>query len=781
MDSGGHSGNVARLSHHSSLGLRLVTPPAVLDDGDAPARPDSLMKDPEGHLDLVAAAVGGFVFDWDLTTGVVNRSRGISDLLGYALEDVVTDAAWWHERVHPDDLTRVESATRAAVSDPTVNRLRADYRVRHADGSYRWIANHTWLVRDASGRVCRMVGVTSDTAASSLAGELGIQPGTPLADEEVLEHVRFARAEAQTARDRMSFLQRLSADLTQTLSRSSVTAVVVRNLVDAFGAATGGVVELSEDGREFILLGTTGFDDDAREKWTRWPVELPTAARDAVRTREPVLLRNVDEYIARFSRSPIVDTPATNGAWIALPLLVEDRVLGVLTISLRAPRDFPPDERQFMQAFADLCAQGLERARLYERERVARDRAERLQAMTAVLAGTKTMEEIGAAFSRQVREISEADTCIVHRLTPDGQFIEALGSSGYPMEYAVAWQRVPFSARTPGTDAIRSRTPQWWPNPESVAAVYPHLAELMRASSREALAVVPLMNGDSPLGVMSLGYRQRRAFDRSLREYLLALGNRCAQAMERAQFYESESEARRDAEAANKAKGEFLAMMSHELRTPLNAIDGYAELLELEIRGPLTEGQRNDIGRIRKSQRVLLGLITDILNYVRIEAGQVHYLMEPVRIADLADAVIPLVAPQADLKRLELSVRSSDAPAAAMADSDKLQQVLLNLLSNAVKFTDDGGAVSLEWSMYDTRVEVRVADSGIGIPNERLESIFEPFVQVDTSLTRIHHGTGLGLAISRELVRGMGGDLRAESVVGVGSTFTVTLPAQTSV
>jgi signal transduction histidine kinase len=734
--------------------------------------------DPAAHIDLIAAAIGGFVFDWDLETGVVIRSRGIADLLGYPVEDVVIDAAWWHDRVHPDDLTRVEAETRAAVADPTVNRLKADYRVRHANGSYCWIANHTWFVRDEAGHVRRMVGVTSDTAASSLAVELGFQPGSALADRDLLEEVRFARAEAQTARDRMSFLQRLSADLTQTLSRSSVTAVVVRNLIDAFGAATGGVVELSEDGREFILLGTIGFDDDAHSTWTRWPVELPTAAREAVQTREPVLLRSTDEYVARFSRSPILDTPEANGAWIALPLLVEDRVLGVLSMSLRAPRDFPPDERQFMQAFADLCAQGLERARLYERERVARDRAERLQAMTAVLASTKTMEEIGAVFSRQVREISEADTCIVHRLTHDGRFIEALGSSGYSTEYAVAWQRVPFSARTPGTDAIRSKMPQWWPNPESVAAMYPHLAELMRASSREALAVVPLMSGDTPLGVVSLGYRQRRAFDATIREYLLALGNRCAQAMERAQFYESESAARRDAEEANRAKGEFLAMMSHELRTPLNAIDGYAELLEMEIRGPLNDGQRNDIGRIRKSQRVLLGLITDILNYVRIEAGQVRYVLEAVRIADLADSVIPLVAPQADLKGLTLSVCPSPEAAMAMADSDKLQQVLLNLLSNAVKFTHEGGAVSLEWSVSDSHVEIRVADSGIGVPGERLESIFEPFVQVDTSLTRVHHGTGLGLAISRELVRGMGGDLRVASTVDVGSTFTVALPAK---
>ncbi|HUQ41196.1 MAG TPA: GAF domain-containing protein, partial [Candidatus Limnocylindrales bacterium] len=584
-------------------------------------------------MDLVASALGGFIYDWDLATGIVVRSPGVFDLLGYTASEIASDASWWHERVHPDDLTRVEAATRAAVNDPSANRLKADYRIRHADGTYRWIANHTWLVRDESRRVVRLVGVTSDIAALSLAVELGAQGGAMLVDEELLERERFARADAQTTRDRMSFLQRLSADLTQTLTRASVTDVVVRHIVDAFGASAGGVVELSDDGREFILLGSVGFKKETLAAWSRWPVETPTPALDAVRTREPVFLRNRDEWAARFSRPPAGGD--ASGAWIALPLLVKDSVVGALTVTLRAARDFPSDERRFMQAFADLCAQGLERARLYERERVARDRAERLQAMTAVLAGTKTMEEIGAAFSREVREISEASTCVVHRVSADGRYIEALGSSGYTAEYASAWQRVPIDAKIPGTDAIRTKTPQWWSDPESVIAAYPHLADTLRGATREALAVVPLIGGESPLGVVSLGYGERRAFDAGLREYILALGSRCAQAMERARFYEAEREARREAEGANKAKGDFLAMMSHELRTPLNAIDGYAELLEMEIRGPLSAAQRNDIGRIRKSQRVLLGLITDILNYARIEAGQVQYSLEPICVGEL--------------------------------------------------------------------------------------------------------------------------------------------------
>jgi len=206
------------------------------------------MDDTE-RLDLVASALGGFVYDWDLVSGVVSRTAGVFDLLGYTAEEIASNADWWHERVHPDDLTRVEAATRAAVNDPTVTRLKADYRTRHADGTYRWVANHTWLVRDDTGRALRLVGVTSDISALSLAVELGLHGSVALRDEDLLERERFARADAQAARDRMSFLQRLSGDLTQTLTRASVTDVVVRHLVDAFGAAEGGVVELSEDGR----------------------------------------------------------------------------------------------------------------------------------------------------------------------------------------------------------------------------------------------------------------------------------------------------------------------------------------------------------------------------------------------------------------------------------------------------------------------------------------------------------------------------------------------------
>ena len=235
------------------------------------------------------------------------------------------------------------------------------------------------------------------------------------------------------------------------------------------------------------------------------------------------------------------------------------------------------------------------------------------------------------------------------------------------------------------------------------------------------------------------------------------------------------------AESANRAKAEFLATMSHELRTPLNAIGGYVDLMELGIRGAVTPEQLEDLARIKRSGRHLLGLINDILNFAKLDAGKVDFHIADASVLELVGGVEALVAPQMHAKGIRVVYERCDPDIAVHADAEKVQQILLNLLTNAQKFTSSGGRIGIACAAIDDAVSIAVSDTGRGIPADKLESIFEPFVQVDRHLAsdtvpHSQRGIGLGLAISRELARAMGGDVVARSDVGVGSVFTLTLP-----
>lgn len=236
--------------------------------------------------------------------------------------------------------------------------------------------------------------------------------------------------------------------------------------------------------------------------------------------------------------------------------------------------------------------------------------------------------------------------------------------------------------------------------------------------------------------------------------------------------------ARTAAVEASRVKSDFLATMSHELRTPLNAIGGYSQLLAMGIHGPVTDDQKETLDRIDRSQRHLLGLINDILNLSRLEAGKVDYKIKSIDVIEILGDLTAMIYPQLAAKQIthNFEIRAGICVA---ADREKLQQILLNILSNAIKFTDEGGTVNVS-STHDPDlgvVHIVITDTGRGIPSDKIEMIFEPFVQVDASHSRSEQGAGLGLSISRDLARGMGGEITVTSELGKGSEFIVTLPA----
>jgi signal transduction histidine kinase len=329
------------------------------------------------------------------------------------------------------------------------------------------------------------------------------------------------------------------------------------------------------------------------------------------------------------------------------------------------------------------------------------------------------------------------------------------------------------------------------------------LAGLLGEGSTEGFIGVPLVVGGHVTGLLAVVRPPREdadGVDRADDEWLLsALADQTAAPLQNAQLaealdrarlvaenvrlYEAERDARkqaeiaqREAESANRAKSDFLAHMSHELRTPLNAIAGYVQLLEMEIRGPITAAQREDLARIKVSQRILLRLVNDVLNFAKLESGHITIDVVDVGVRDALRAVEPLIAPQLMSRSLTFHSELCDAGLRASADPEKLEQILLNLLSNAIKFTPPGGSISLSGASTERTVSISVTDTGRGIAREKQERIFEPFVRIDDGFSRTTEGTGLGLAISRDLARAMGGDLVVESTPGAGATFTLTIP-----
>jgi signal transduction histidine kinase len=409
-------------------------------------------------------------------------------------------------------------------------------------------------------------------------------------------------------------------------------------------------------------------------------------------------------------------------------------------------------------------------------------RLTRLQRITAALSNTITPDGVADSVLREAIVALECDAAAVVAIEPDGT-LALLGESGWldPLMRSFAFQRSD-QLRNPYAEAVESGNSIYLESLDRALAGYPDFREAA-GKSRGAWIFLPLEIEGRAVGAMAFGFAEPRMFSRADRTFADTVARYCAQALDRVRLRVAAAtalteakDARLMAEHANSAKTLFLRGMSHELRTPLNAIAGFAALLEDGIRGPVNPAQVKDLSRIKRAAAYLLRLINDILTVAKLEGARPLHLTS-VAVNSVLVEVDTLCAIQAKAKGLTLSVVPSTPPILAVADEERLQQILLNLVTNAIKFTTSGGSITVSCELDSNVARFDIRDTGVGVRETDIDRVFEPFVQINPSRTTpAQQGVGLGLSISRELARGMNGDLTLRSTEGLGSTFTLTLP-----
>lgn len=578
----------------------------------------------------------------------------------------------------------------------------------------------------------------------------------------------------RAAVERTAALQTVTAAMASAMTVSQLANVVVSEGVAAAGAQAGSV-SLLRDGETFEIIASAGYPKDVIDSFVRYPMSGNLPISEAARSGAAIILNSAAERDARYPHLEEVRRVTGGGAIAAIPMIVDRRVLGGLGFHFPQGRVLDTDDVEFLTALAQQCAQGVERARLYEAEMDARATAERLQALAASFTSAMTAEAVGVAVLEHGVTATGASAGVLAMPVASGDELEIIASAGYPPEACMGpGKRWPSRAHIPIAEAARKGEPVYVSSVEEWARRYSGSHAPSRRANA-AWAALPVSDGIAR-GALLWTFSDAREFDASARALMTTVSELCAHALERARLFEAEAEMRIAAESANTAKTEFLTMMSHELRTPLNAIGGYADLIQAGVRGPVSHEQMLDLERIKRSQRHLLSLINDVLNFAKLEAGAVQVVPSELDLDGIVSGIEALVTPQLIEKDLSYRFTTAAEHCKCLGDAEKVEQILLNLLSNAIKFTERRGEIAVSIECGPVYVDVNVADTGTGISSDKLEMVFEPFVQLNRTRTSANEGTGLGLSISRDLARAMGGELRVESERGVGSVFTLRLP-----
>lgn len=680
-------------------------------------RAEAELRASEERLRLAVAATGLGVFDWDLASDRVTVNARFREMLGLPEGDDVIGAAMLGGVVHPEDRAFVEAKLAAAFDPHSHGGYEFEHRAVTLKGEERWLLTFGQVYFAGEGAERRAVRVIGN-------------------DLDVTERKRAESA----VRDSEARLQ-LALDVAE-------LGTWEWDLVNGTG-----VLDLR--GAEIVGLSPGELDDVVR-------AQLASIHHEDLAPTQAAVQAGIERGGGAFD--------------LAYRVVYPDGSVHHVASRARVLADDAGRPTRLVGTNRDVTAEREAEARL----RASEARHRFLLALNDRLAPLTDPDAIEQEATRLLGEFLGTSRVGYAEILPDGH--TSLVTRNYTRGVRSIEGRHEVADYSPALlEALQAgRTVA-----RADVATDPTLTDAEKANHAAievgATVDLPLVKAGRLAAVLFVHFRDAHAWTEDELTLIAAVAARTWDAVERSRAEAALRGAKESAEQANRAKSEFLAVMSHELRTPLNAIGGYAELIELGLRGPVTEQQREDLARIQQSQRHLLGLINQVLNYTRVDAGAVRYELAAVPVGEALAAAEALIVPQVRARSLTYVLGACPASLQVRADREKLQQILLNLLSNAIKFTAPGGEVRVHCvSRPGGIVAISVADTGVGIAAEKLASVFEPFVQVDQRLTRPNEGVGLGLAISRELARGMSGELTAESAPGVGSTFTLTLPEVSS-
>ena len=549
------------------------------------------------------------------------------------------------------------------------------------------------------------------------------------------------------------------------------------------GARQLGLIEriyvwaVSPEADRFVNLAGAGFSDEEWKDFEGAEIPLAEAGAMAQAYRDGVPLLFSEEHPLPpelHLKPPYASLKGLRTrSFLVVPMIARGVTVGVLAGDNK-PSGTPiaPATEDLLQTFASHAAVAISNARLFAQIEARRRAAETLSRLNQLISSSLDMDEVLRAIAEAAAQLTETPLVsfwIADETTRTLQ-VRAFSDERVAVDFPVG--AVAFGQGLAGLVASQRRRLHVPDLPGDGRLL---VVDWARAHGFTSYLGVPIVHQESLLGVLGLIGRRPFRFGPDDEELLNSFVVQAAVAIRNARLYAAEGEARSAAEAATHAKSAFLANMSHELRTPLNAILGYAEMIRDQIYGPVPERIRTVLDRVEKSGRHLLGLINDVLDLSKIEAGQLTLALADYSMPDLVQTVVTATESLAAEKKLTLAARVPPGLPAGRGDERRLAQVLLNLVGNAIKFTESG-EVSVAVSAVDGAFVVSVADTGPGIPERDRQKIFEEFQQADGSSTRRAGGTGLGLSIAKRIVELHGGRIWLDSTLGRGSTFSFTVP-----